>query len=181
LAAPVVTIKETAGAMRPSVVPLSQLPAAVVSAMTGGEGIVIDLSPADLGRLRIELPATAGAVEVRLVVEQPDTLMLVRTAAETLAEDLRQAGIMAQTVTVELLAAERGDPARVDVPRPEPGGGVQNGMAAASGQDRPGSASPDSGAGFQRGPGGGPGRDGGPSEAAESRPPVIAERLDLRL
>lgn len=164
-------------------VPLSQLPAAVISALNSGAGIAIDLAPADLGRMRIELPAAPGAVVVRLVVEQPDTLPLVRMAAATLVEDLRQAGIMAQSVTVELLAVERIDPLRAEVPRAEPGGATAPAGPAASGSgERGGAASHDGGAGSWRGSGDDAGRHGGPPVATGDPPPVaMAERLDLRL
>jgi hypothetical protein len=173
-----------AAAPAPMVVPLSHLPAAVVSALAGGEGIVIDLSPADLGRMRIELPATAGAVEVRLVVEQPDTLPLVRQAAETLADDLRQAGIMAQSVTVELLSSGGSDALRADMPRAEPTATTATASAgggAGSPQERTGLASSDGGAGSYRGSGGGAGRDGGPAAPNDPVQAAAVDRLDLRL
>jgi hypothetical protein len=171
--------------MPPAGVPLSHLPAAVVSALAGGEGIVIDLSPADLGRMRIELPAAPGGVEVRLVVEQADTLPLVMKAAETLAEDLRQAGILAQSVTVELLAVDRADPARAEAPRADPGSASSGSGAAGAGgpgaQDRPGGASADAGSGAYRGAGRGLPDDDAALAAADRPPATLPERLDLRL
>lgn len=163
-------------------VPLAQLHTAVVSAMTGGEGLTIDLSPADLGRMRIEVPSSAGAVEVRLIVERADTLPLVQRAAESLADDLRQAGIMAQSVTVELLAPDRSDPVRADLPRAEPGGQpTPSGGSGTGPQDRPGAAGSDSGAGSYRGSGTGQGRDSAVSVSADQQQATAAERLDLRL
>ncbi len=156
-------------------VPLSQLPEAIVSALASGQGLAIDLVPGDLGRVRIELPSTTGPVDVRLVVERADTIPLVQSAVEALTDDLRQAGIQAQTITVELAAPDLAEPPRPEMPRPDPsqlpaGGGPQD--RGTGGQ------------GF-----GHSGREGGARGQPADRPapmqaqdlPAPTERLDLRL
>jgi hypothetical protein len=167
----------------PTLVPLSQIPAAVVSALDGGAGIVIDLSPAELGRMRIELPDTSGSVSVRLVVEKAATVPLVQEAVETLAQELRQAGIMAQSVTVELLVPDRGDPWRAEVQRAEPGSAQGSAGAGASmTEGRTGTAWADGGAGSSGRSREETGRDGaGSVDLREAPLAAVTERLDLRL
>lgn len=63
-----------------------------IQAESGQEITEIRLDPEELGRLRITLEGEGEALRVRVEVERPETLDLLRRNGERLAETLREAG-----------------------------------------------------------------------------------------
>jgi hypothetical protein len=56
------------------------------------------LNPAELGRIRFDLITQGDQVQVRLAVERPETLDLLRAHAETLRQEFRAAGLNTDTL-----------------------------------------------------------------------------------
>ena len=59
----------------------------------------VSMNPAELGRIRFEMITQGDQVQVTLSVERPETLDLLRTNAEALRQEFREAGLNADTLT----------------------------------------------------------------------------------
>jgi hypothetical protein len=92
----------TAATGSPAAAPATQIASAVVSlAPAGTQTTILRLQPAELGHLQITLVRAAdGPVSVALVVERPETLLLLLRDQPRLNQALDQAGVPAEARTL---------------------------------------------------------------------------------
>jgi len=81
----------------------AQVPAVIAHLQHGPEDdrkshAEVLLNPAELGRIRFDLITQGDQVQVRLAVERPETLDLLRAHAETLRQEFRAAGLNTDTL-----------------------------------------------------------------------------------
>ena len=82
---------------------LHRLPAVIehlhsVAAREGRSHAELLMNPAELGRIQFDLITQGDQVQVTLSVERPETLELLRTNAEALRQEFRNAGLNADTL-----------------------------------------------------------------------------------
>lgn len=89
---PAFPVLPTPGSATPHPVAV-QAAAAVFHSVSAGETATeLTLSPEDLGKIRFEIISSDDKLTVRMFVERPDTLDLVRRQGDQLLAELRQAG-----------------------------------------------------------------------------------------